>query len=368
MVVRHSRPSVDRSDVRAVSEILASGNIAQGEKVREFEDEFARFVGVKYAVACSSGTAALDLALLGLGVCSGDEVVMPSYVCPSPYVAALHVGATPKVADIDVGDLNICAETVEPHLSRRTKAVIVPHMFGMPADLDGLLGLGVPVIEDCAQSLGAEYKGRRLGSVGELSVSSFYATKMITTGEDGMVLTDSDEFFSRASDARDCNNKSPGGVRYNYKMTDFQAALGLSQLKRLRLFIERRRWIASVYAGKFSECGVTLPRVYSDRKSVFYRYVVMVDELECVEKSAKKSGVMCEKPVWKPLHKGLARVKCLNSDYVFDHALSVPLYPSLTGEEVRYVTETLGAIIGGVDKPMACELRWSRRGRQSTSD
>jgi dTDP-4-amino-4,6-dideoxygalactose transaminase len=335
---------IDQDDIRAVSEVLASGNIALGEKVEEFENKLAQLIGAKHAVACSSGTSALHLALLGLGLGVGDEVVVPSYVCSSPYHATLHASAVPKVVDVDLSDFNVCAETVKQQLSSKTKALIVPHIFGMPAELDKLLELGIPIIEDCAQSLGAEYKGRKVGCWGELAIFSFYATKMITTGEGGMVLTNNSEFYSRMNDARDCDNKPPIPTRYNYKMTDFQASLGLSQLKKLQWFVERRRQIASLYTDKFSQYDITVPREFSDRKSVFFRYVVLVEKLGHVQKNAKERGVMCERPIWKPLHKSLPGIACPNSDYAYDHALSLPLYPSLSEEEVQYLVENLEII------------------------
>jgi len=339
MRIPHSRPVIDQEDIEAVTEVLASGMIAQGEKVRKFEETMAEFVGVKYGVAVSSGTSALHLALIGIGVKAGDEVIMPSYICPSPYLAALHAGAVPKVVDIDLTDLNICARTVEKHVSPKTKAVIVPHMFGTPAELDELLELGVPIIEDCAQSLGAEYQGRLVGSFGELSINSFYATKMIATGEGGMVLTNNSDSYSRILEIREYDKKPLTCMRYNYKMTDFQAALGLSQLKKLPNFIERRREIASLYTSRLSEYNIEIPHIYPHKKSVFYRYVIRAENAEVVQKRAKENGVICEKPVYKPLHTNLSGFSCPNVDKVYEQALSIPLYPGLSEVEIEYLLQ-----------------------------
>jgi perosamine synthetase len=353
MIVPHSRPSIAQEDIEAVAKVLASGNIAQGKKVREFENELARYVGTQHAIACSSGTAALHLALTGLGVKNDDEIIIPSYICASPYFATLHTGAKPRIVDVDQADLNICAETVKARLTQKVKAIIVPHMFGNPAELDKLLELEIPLIEDCAQALGAEYHDKKVGRFGSLSVFSFYATKMITTGEGGMILTDNKEFYDNIIDIRDYDKKPLMPVRYNYKMTDFQAALGLSQLKKLQYFIKRRREIASLYNDRFSNCCIQIPREHPHKKSVFFRYVAMVNNACEIEKRAEASGVMCEKPVWKPIHQDSNRGKCPNTDYVHEHSLSIPLYPSLSEEEIEYVTKTLEIIFKKTERQRA---------------
>lgn len=344
MIIPHSRPLIDREDINAVADVLASGFISQGERVREFEAELAKFVGTKYGVAVSSGTSAIHVALTGLNVGTGDEVIVPSYVCAGPYMAILHAGAIPKIVDVDTSDFNICATTVKKEVTSKTKAIIAPHMFGTPAELDELLDLKIPIIEDCAQSLGAEYKKHKVGSFGRLCVCSFYATKMITTGEGGMVLTNDQEAYDKILEVREYDKKPLSTIRYNYKMSDIQAALGLSQLKKLTYFIKRRREIAEIYNKRFSECNVTLPCTYSHKRSVFYRYVVILGRLKHAQVAAKKNGIMCENPVWKPLHKSLPSIKCPNSDYLHNHALSIPLYPSLTDGEVEYLVKKLEVI------------------------
>lgn len=348
MIVPHSRPTIDEDDIKAVTDVLASGKIAQGEKVREFESALARFVGTKYAVACSSGTASLYLALLSLDLGAKDEVIMPSYVCPAIYFATLRAGAIPKLADISLADFNICAETVKPQITSKTKALVVPHMFGTPAELDELLALGIPIIEDCAQSLGATLGGRKVGSFGDLSIFSFYATKMITTGEGGMVLTNDDELYAKIADFREYDKKAvkrdSSALRFNFKMTDFQAALGVSQLKKLPRFIQRRRDVASLYNERFSEYDIETPRDFSHKRSVSYRYVLMVDNAEEIRKTVRRDGVICEKPVSESLHQSLSVAKLPYSDKAHEQALSVPVYPSLTEAEIAHVLETFDAV------------------------
>jgi perosamine synthetase len=350
MVIPHSRPSIGQEDIRAVVDVLSSGMIAQGEKVKEFERAVAQSVGMRYGVAVSSGTAALHLALLGFGVGPRSEVIMPSYVCSSPYFAVLHAGGVPKVVDIDYADMNISATAVRRSIRSRTRAIIVPHMFGNPAELDDLVSLGVPVVEDCAQSLGAEYRKKKVGSVADVSVFSFYATKMITTGEGGMVATRERSLHEKIMSLRDYDKKALVPIKYNYKMTDFQATLGLSQLGRLEEFIETRRRIASFYDEELSSCGVQRPPRCSHKNPVFYRYVLTLDDMMKVQQRMRDSGVFCERPVWRPLHGLLRDTKCPNSDRAYQHALSIPLYPSLTQEEMEYVATRLQDVLKTLGK------------------
>jgi perosamine synthetase len=344
-MITHSRPMIDEEDIKAVTEVLASGMIAQGRKVKEFEEAIAHFVGTRYAVAVSSGTSALHLALLSLHVGVGDEVIIPSYVCTSPYFAIVHAGATPKIVDVDLKNLNINANHVKEAISAKTKAVIVPHMFGNPAELGELLDLGVPVIEDCAQSLGARYKEMEVGSYGDLSVFSFYATKMITTGEGGMILTDEREVFERVMQLRDYDKKELTPPKFNCKMTDFQAALGLSQLNKLPRFIQRRKEIASIYTESFSSCSCKMLDSTPESSPAFFRYILMLDNSTLIQQKTKQKGVVCEKPVHMPIHKYFSLGSCPNSDIAYDRALSVPLYPSLAEEEVEYVVTTMREIL-----------------------
>ena len=344
-MIPHSKPTITQDDVEAVTEVLQSGMIAQGEKVAQFEKRFAHFIGKKYAIACSSGTSAIHLALLGLDIGTNDEVILPSYVCSSPYLACVYAGAIPRIADIDLLDFNISAESVEKLKNSSSKAVIVPHMFGTPSEIEEIAEKGIPIVEDCAQSIGAEYRGKRVGGFGDVSVFSFYATKMITTGEGGMLLTDDVDLHERVRELRDYNKKPLTPPKYNYKMTDLQATLGISQLSKLESFIDRRRELAAIYTEELSMCEVELPRISTHKKSVFYRYVIMVSELEKYRDAVMKRGIICEKPVFLPLHRSIPDCQCPQSDEVFTRALSIPIYPSLSTEDAKYVAHSLCEVL-----------------------
>lgn len=344
-IIAHSKPLLGDEEIGAVVRVLHSGQIAQGKKVEEFEAKVADYIGSKFAIAVSSGTAALHLALLGLGIRRGDEVILPSYVCPSPYLAILHAGATPRLADINPSDYNIDARAAKKELSKRTKAIIVPHMFGTPADIRELSNIGIPIVEDCAQAFGAEYEGVKVGGLGKVSIFSFYATKMITTGEGGMVLTDDKDIYHKLLGSRDYDKKTPDCLKFNYKMTDLQAALGIIQLKRLNAFMKRRMQIASFYTDHFSRLGVKVPSAFKNRKSVHYRYVIDVRHKERIQRESKKWGVMCENPVWRPLHLSLKTAKLPATDHAYRHALSIPIYPALKKNEIESTARIVSSLI-----------------------
>lgn len=341
-VIPHSRPWITNSDIEAVTSVLKSGQISQGPVVSEFESKLASTIGKKHAVATSSGTAALHLALLALEVKEGDEVILPSFVCTAVLNAVNYTGAAPRIVDIDPLTFNISVPSVEKAITGNTKAVIVPHMFGFPAKIDKLLELGIPVIEDCAQSVGTEFVGRPTGSFGLLSVFSFYGTKVLTSGEGGMVLGDSDVLISRVKDLRDYDNKKNYVLRFNYKMTDLQAALGLSQLSRLNVFVQQRQKIASFYFEKFKECPFSLPYRGDKGEHIYYRFVVKTTEnisLYIEKLHAKK--IMCQRPVFSPLHVYLNLSGFPHTNEAWKKTISIPLYPSLTEREVDRIVAAL---------------------------
>ncbi len=276
-MIPHSRPFIDDEDAREVQRVLLSGQIAQDGEVARFESRMASYVGVRGAAAVSSGSSALHLALLALGVGPGDEVLVPSYVCPAVLNAVLHTGAAPVVADIEPATFNLSAGDARRRITPRTRALIVAHLFGVPADLDALGSLGVPVVEDLAMSLGSRWRGKRTGCFGSLAVCSFYATKMMATGEGGMVLGGDEALVDAVRDLRAMDEKEDFRVRFNCKMTDLQAALGLSQLRKLAGFIARRREIADLYGEELRRLGLPAPQAPAECEPVWYRYVLMLD-------------------------------------------------------------------------------------------
>jgi dTDP-4-amino-4,6-dideoxygalactose transaminase len=211
-------------------------------------------------------------------------------------------------------------------------------MFGMIANLTDLKRLGVPIIEDLAQSIGARYNGRRVGTFGDLAICSFYATKMMTTGEGGMVLSNKAALLEKVGDLRDYDNKNLNALRFNYKMTDLQAAFGMQQLKQLNNFIKRRRVIAQLYDKGFAGANVELPRWREGREAVYFRYVIKTPKNAAVIiKKLKARGIHAAAPVFKPLHSYLKQKGFPVADKLMKRAVSLPIYPRLTDEEVKKI-------------------------------
>jgi perosamine synthetase len=344
LLIAHSRPTLDDHDARAVTKVVRSGWLAQGARVEEFERRMASFVGVRGGVAVGSGTAALELALLAVGVTRGDEVILPSYVCTAPWLAVRRTGATPKLVDIEPETYAIDPVQVKKAVTRRTRAIIVPHLFGLPADLTRLQDLDVPLIEDCAQALGVTERGRPVGSVGVAAVCSFYATKLLCTGEGGMFLSRKPFILERGRALREYDEEPilvPAS--FNRKMTDMQAALGLSQLNRLRLFLQRRRAIAAVYRKALADADVGLPVIPAGRTHCYYRFVIRLRHrsVEQVMARLERRGVQCRRPVFRPLHQYLKLKGYPESEGAYRTALSVPIYPSMTD---RMAARTVTAV------------------------
>jgi len=342
--IPHSRPALGDEEAQAAAAVVASGHIAEGPQVEAFERELAGFIGVAHAVCVSSGTAALHLALAAMGVGPGDEVVIPSFVCSALLNAVTVTGASPVMAEINPATLNLDPQDAERRLTLRTKAVVVPHMFGLPADLDRLLALGVPLVEDCAQSIGARYCGRPVGSHGEAAISSFYATKVLATGEGGMVATGAWSLAEAVRDLKTYDQKDDYRLRFNYKMTDIQAAVGRVQLGRLDGFIRRRREIAGRLRAAFQGLPVRLPP--DDPAHIYFRFVVDLGaDSAAFIRRAHQEGIGCARPVHTPLHR-LQHLKGFPlTERAWKQSVSIPIYPSLADAEVGRIIEVVERLL-----------------------
>lgn len=348
-MIPHSRPAIAQGEIDAVTDVLQSGRLAQGAVVERFERGMAAYLGVAGGVAVNSGTMALEVALRVLGIGVGDEVILPSYVCAAPWQAVQRVGAQARLVDIEPETLQIDAGLARAAITSRTRAIIVPHLFGLPADLTALARLGVPLIEDCAQTLGAMEQGRSVGSVGVLTVCSFYANKLLCAGEGGMVLSNDSVLLERARALREYDGASSLNPQAtNLKMTDLQAAVGVAQLNRLPELIARRVSLAREYREALAGSSAILPAVPAGRSHVYYRFVVRIpkrgsgsDALSDCLGRLERRGVQCRKPVFRSLHRYLGLDGFPASEAAEREALSLPLYPALTGEEAAQVCRAM---------------------------
>lgn len=290
--VRLAQPSFDAQEIARVVSVLESGNLVQGEQVAAFEQAVARYLGVAHAVACSSGTAALHLAMLALNLSPGDEVIIPDFTFPATLNMVEAVGAKPVVVDIDPQTFNIQVEGVARAITPRTKAIMPVHLFGLMADMGPLLELGrqhnIPVVEDAACALGARWtapgdaQSHGVGHGSLMACLSFHPRKLITTGEGGMIVTDDARVAAELRRLRNHGAVPLNGrmqfeqVGYNYRMMELQGALGVLQLNKLDGFIAHRQHIADVYARELRGLPVTLPTVPPGFSHVYQAYGVVL--------------------------------------------------------------------------------------------
>lgn len=278
-----STPLIGKEEKNAVLEVLSSGILAQGPKVKEFEDRFAGYVGTEHAIATSSGTTALHTALLACGIGKGDEVATTPFSFVASSNSILYCGAKPVFADIDPRTFNIDPEKVKEKITPNTKALLVVHLYGQPCEMGALSEIcedhKLMLIEDACQAHGAKHEGKKVGSFGDCAAFSFYPTKNMTTGEGGMVTTNDEEVANKAKLIREHGSKvryHHDILGYNYRMTDIAAAVGLEQLKKLDNMNEKRIKNAERLTNNIK--GVKPPYVMPEVRHVFHQYTVKVTE------------------------------------------------------------------------------------------
>lgn len=327
-----------------------------GKYVREFEKQFSKYTGRLFSMACSSGTTALHLALEALEIGEGDEVIVPAFTFIASVNAILYTGAMPVFVDIEEETWNMSPQAVQAAISPKTKALLVVNIYGNPASMDDLREIArkhkLKFIEDNAEGLGGEYKGRKLGGFGDISCHSFYGNKLVTCGEGGMVSTDSEEWAKRINMLRDhgmsITRRYYHLVKgYNYRMTNLQAAVGLAQFERINEFLEARRRIFEGYSRKLiNSDNITLPfQGDRDRRPVNWLYTVRIHSKNRDEVAAalKKKGID-SRPGFVPAYK-MPFIDAIEplpvTERVSRESLSIPTYVDLTNEQVNYITEEL---------------------------
>ena len=352
-----ARPQMGEDEKQRVWDAMASGSLAQGPRVAELEEQFAAFIGVDHAVATSSGTTALHLALLGLGVEEGDEVITVPFTFIASANSILFTGARPVFVDVDESDFTMAVDQLEAAITPRTKAIMPVSLYGQPADLVAIGEIaerhGLAIVEDAAQAHGAAIGERKSGSWGA-GTFSFYPTKNMTTGEGGMITTDDGDLAERVRLLREHGMKvryHHDIVGYNFRMTDLAAAIGLAQLPKLPGFNERRRAIAARYDAELR--GVITPAVRPGVRHVYHQYTIRVHERDAFADQLKERGVGSAIYYPIPVHRqkpfvalGYGDERYPVTDWLTEQVLSIPVHPSLSDDEVE-------AVIGAVNETAA---------------
>jgi len=356
-----AKPVLGKEEEEAVKKVLQSGILTQGKKVKSFEETFANYIGVEHAVAVTNGTSALDIALKTLRIGLGDEVIVPAFSFIASSNCVLFQGAKPVFADIDQRSFNIDPSDVNEKITAKTKAIIAVHLFGQSVQMEELKEIaqdhGILLIEDAAQAHGAEYKGKKVGGLSNISCFSFYATKNMTTGEGGMITTNNGELAKKAYLLRDHGQTEKYHhtiLGYNYRMTELSAAVGLVQLKKLDKLNKKRRKNAWMLTNGIEKIpGLTPPYVEEYAKHVFYQYVVKVEEdyplernelADYLEKMGIGVAVHYPTPIYRqPLYHelGYDKMICPMAEESCKRVLSLPVHPSVDEEDIQYILDVL---------------------------
>ncbi len=363
-----SAPDITEADIEAVVRVLRTTRLSIGPKMEEFERSVADLVGVPHGIAVSSGTAGLHLCLRALGVGEGDEVILPSFTFISPGNVILYERAKPVFVDIEPGTLNLDPCKLERSITPKTRAIIVVHTFGHPADMDPVMKIarkhGLPVIEDACEAIGARYRGRPVGGIGDFGVFGFYPNKPITTGEGGMVVTRDCRIAATIRALRNQGRMESDGwldhrlLGYNYRLSELNCALGLEQMKRIDDILHRREAIAVQY----SEALQDIPEVItpplttregklSDGRLCWFVYVVRVEKRDAILRKLTEQGIGCAR-YFAPLHLQPLFAPYANpcddlkiTEQVAGQTLALPFFNRLTREQIHEVCRALRAAV-----------------------
>lgn len=363
MKVPVNEPIVSAKAKKYVNDALDTGWISSaGQYIERFENQFAKFLGVKYATTVSNGTTALHIALDALGISKGDEVIIPNLTIISCPAAVIYLGAKPVLVDVEESTGNLDPNLIERAITSKTKAIMVVDLYGHPADYSKIRSIArkynLPIIEDAAEAHGAQYKGKMAGSLGDIATFSFYANKIITTGEGGMVVTNNKHLIEKVKLKKNLSHK-PGmrfyheEIGYNYRLTNIQAALGLGHLENVDSYIEKKLEIAAFYADNLQSIDcIKLPAQENYAKSVYWMYnIELLDNCTFTRDEFMKA--LLEKGVdtrtyFYPLHTMPALKKFVNKKNTFPvstklskRGLYIPSGLAITTSQLKYVSKVI---------------------------
>lgn len=357
-----SAPDITEDDVKAVADVVRSGRLALGPKTEEFESLIADYIGVKHAVAISSGTSALHLIVKSMGIGPGDEVLVPSFTFVASANAILYEGGTPVFVDIEPDTYNLNPQDLEQKITRRTKAIMVVDVFGHPAEWDEILSIAekyqLKVIDDSCEALGAEYKGIKLGKFGDAAAFAFYPNKQITTGEGGVIVTDNTKTARICRSLRNQGRGEMGAwlehehLGYNYRITEMSAALGISQIKRIEEFMAKRRRVAQMYTDRLSDLEWVRPPIVRPNMSMSW-FVYTITLSEGLNRDQVMQAMMGEgiptRGYFSPVHLQSYIRKRLGThegmlpvtESVAQRTIALPFHGNLSEAEVEQVVKVL---------------------------
>jgi perosamine synthetase len=349
--IRLAHPEVGEEELAEIAAVLETGQLTMGPKVDELERLLAVAAGTTHAVAVSSGTAALHVAVLALGIGAGDEVLVPAYTFPATANVVALAGARPVLVDVDPVTMNLDPDDAARRVTPRTKAVLAVHLFGRPARLEELPDL--PVLEDAAGALGATHGGRPCGSLGVLACFSFHPRKIVTTGEGGAVTTDDARIAERVRSLRH-HGWSPSSAyddmpaaAFNYRLSDVLAALGIPQLRRLDELLAAREAIAAGYTERLGHLDLVLPTADAGDRHGLQAYVVQVDRRDEVMAALRADGIGCQIGTYALHRLGAYRDQgpFPGADAAFERALALPLHGRLTEPDLDRVAAALDKVV-----------------------
>lgn len=352
--------SIKKEIDKAIKNVIYQSAFIGGKELKSFEEEFAKFCGVRYGVGVASGSVALDLAVMSLGVGPGDEVILPAHTFIATAEAVSHAGAKPVFVDIDERTYNIDPLLIEKALTKKTKIIIPVHLYGQPADMDRILKIAkkyqLKVLEDAAQAHGAEYKGKRVGSFGEAAIFSFFPAKVLGCyGDAGIVVTNNKKIAEKIALLRDHGRKEKYAYQilgYGLRMDNLQAAILRVKLKYLSKWIEKRRQLAKFYNKLLAGGKVAIPYEPDYAKSVYYVYTVRVKERDRIQKELKEKGIytgiyypipLHQQPAYKDL--GYKKGSLPKTEKVVREIISLPLYPELASSKIVKIANVIDKLV-----------------------
>lgn len=367
MQIPMSSPDITEAEINAAREVVISGRLSIGPKIGQFEEAFADYIGARHAIGVNSGTSGLHLAVIAAGVGDGDEVITPSFSFVASANSILYERAKPVFVDVDPVTGNIDPSAIESAITERTKAIMPVHAFGQPADMDPILDIArrnqLTIIEDACEAIGAEYKGRKAGTMGQAAVFAFYPNKQMTTGEGGMIVTDDERwhnlFQSLRNQGRDVFDAWLNHTRlgYNYRLDEMSAALGVVQVRRIEDLLARRRQVASWYNLRLNGHElIEVPRIVASTTIMsWFVYVVRIQppiSRNAVMTRLAEHGIP-SRPYFTPIHLqpfyrdrfNYQRGDFPNTEFLGDVSLALPFSGVMTEDQVDFVCDQLHRIV-----------------------